>query len=446
MDSNTGAPQVHKEPGKKVDQLVVNKIIVQNVDRTMKDIGRWRQAHQAAENKYYPVRYRLYDIYADVLLDGHLSGLIQKRFDAVLNKQLTFQKDGVKIDELDALINSRAFRTYRQMRLEDTLWGIGGAEFIPGKEFCFAEIPRKHIKPELRIIAKEQSGTDGYDYSKLSNVIVYGDRNDFGLLLKCTPYCLWKRGGWSDYAEFVEIFGRPVRIFEYDAFDVETKRQVDEIMQTSGGALALSIPKQAMFRMEDGKTANANGDLQTKFITALNSELSILILGNTETTSSSSSSGYAQSKEHGKQQLEITKSDMDVELMNLNDERFLAVLASYGYPVEGGAFVHEREVDIAELAERIKVDAELVKIIPIDDDYFYEKYAIPKPDNYEALKQKMEDEKILQSMQAAAPEAAPGKKPAEGIKKPKPEIDDLSEDGLWHKMRLKLADFFDPAP
>lgn len=53
---------------------------------TKKDIGDWRAAHQVAIDYENPNRCRLYDIYADCLLDNHLSGCIAQRKGKVLQK------------------------------------------------------------------------------------------------------------------------------------------------------------------------------------------------------------------------------------------------------------------------------------------------------------------------------------------------------------------------
>jgi len=461
MEVNTTEATVLKQPVENDKAIVVNQIIVRNIDRTMKEISTWRNAHIAAERVIWPIRQRLYDIYKDVELDGHLSGIIEKRFLAVMNKKLTFRrKDKTEVEELDTLIKSMAFRKLRRETLNTILWGVTGVEFVVGKEFAFVEVPRKHIKPEYKIIAKEQYGFEGFEYEKNPNIIVMGEPHDLGLFLKCAPYAIWKRGGFADYAQFVEIFGQPVRIFKYDAYDIKTKNEVQLIADEAGNAMSLIIPNQAQFEMMDGKTANANGDLQSKFIKALNDEMSVIILGNTETTTSSSGSGYAQSKTHGEQQMEITKSDMEYELQYLNSPKFIAILKSYGFPVDGGAFAYEQEANVAMLAERIKVDKELVNIVPISDDYFYETYHIPKPDNYDELKTKMEDDKKLQSGIEDEDQNGPAKpgdklpkkngKKAKDKSAKKEDTTDLSDEpgnlSQFDKWRMRLADFFAQAP
>ena len=96
--------KAHKT-GLKTEDIIVNELVIRSVDRSRKDILTWRSALISAESIYYPNRTRLYDLYADVILDGHLSGVIGKRMDAVLNKELGFETDGSKVVEMDRLSN-----------------------------------------------------------------------------------------------------------------------------------------------------------------------------------------------------------------------------------------------------------------------------------------------------------------------------------------------------
>jgi len=360
-------------------EVVVHELNVRSVDRTRKDIGNWRNAHIAAESVYYPNRSRLYDLYEDVILDGHLSGIIAKRIDAVLNKQLYFEKDGRKVAGLDGLINSLPFRDIMRTVMQTLLWGISGIEFLPGKKLSFLKIPRKHIKPNLDIIAYEQSGTDGICYTDIPNIWVMGEDDNLGLLLKCAPYALYKKGNISDWSQYIELFGQPVRVIKYDAYDEQTKQELKKVLDESGSSLALMIPKQADFEMKDGKNVSGDGRLQLSFMRAMNEEMSIIILGNTGTTVSESGSGYAQSLVHEEQQKEIHRSDMMYTISMLNDPKFLNILRSYGYPVIGGQFCFTKEVDNAQLKARLEIDKEVAGMVPVPEDYWYNTYGIPKP-------------------------------------------------------------------
>lgn len=432
------------------ESIVINQITIRSIDRTRKDIKDWRLALEFAEAVIYPRRTRLYDLYADIELDGHLSGIIEKRFASVINKALQFEVDGKHVDAMDELINSKNFRDLQKEILKSITHGITGLEFIPGKEFCFARIPRKHIKPHVQVISLEQSSEDGINYSNVKSVWVVGDKDDLGLLLKCAPYAIYKKGNFGDWAQYVEIFGQPVRIVKYDAHDKATKMELTQVLEESGSSLALMIPKQADFEMKDGKQSNGDGQLQQRLKDACNEEMSIIILGNTETTKSSNSSGYAQAEIHSGQQAEIMRSDMAFLLNMLNTPKFFSILQSYGYPVQGGKFVFAKQFDLKALKDRKDIDLAVSAKVPIADDYWYNTYGIPKPDDYEVMRAKMDAEKEAKLQNQNKPSAAPAPATKQPVKKPgKDDLNDVEpefENGLspWERFRSLMADFFGP--
>ena len=436
-------PEVTKLPATK-ETIVINETIIRPIDRQVKDIEYWRSGHIAAERVVYPNRVRLYDLYHDVILDGHLSGIWKKRVSAVLNKTLHYyDANGVKVDKMDKLIQSKPFRKMIKELMQEKAWGITGLEFIPGSKFAFKRINRKHIKPETGIVAIEQYGTEGYAYDGLPLVWVVGEPDEYGFLLECAPYALYKRGTMADWSQFSEIFGMPMRVAKYDSNDIKTKIELKQVLDGSGSALVMMIPKQADFEIIDGKITNADGAIYSNLKNACDDEMSVVVLGVTETTSSSKSSGFAQSKVHAAQQLEITKDDILDMQMTLNEEKFHSILESYALPVvAGGEFKYEEEVNLDHLAKRVQIDGQVAKRVPVGDDYWYKTYGIEKPKNYAELKKKME--------KANNPD--PAADPASS----EPEEDDDQDDpaasasqkpklSKIDKLRLALSNFFGPA-
>ena len=131
-----------KAPEQTNEPIIVNNIVMRTVDRTPKDVGRWRDDHKMAESIYFPQRSRLYDLYMDVILDGHLSGLIMKRIDSVLNKKFRYVKNNQEVDEVCKLIQTNIFRKLIRELMLSIFWGASGFEFLPGGSFDFKEIPR----------------------------------------------------------------------------------------------------------------------------------------------------------------------------------------------------------------------------------------------------------------------------------------------------------------
>ena len=66
---------------------------------TKQDVGRWRAAHQQAVNVENPRRGSLYDIYADTLIDLHLSGCISQRMGKTLLKSFIIKDANDKENE-----------------------------------------------------------------------------------------------------------------------------------------------------------------------------------------------------------------------------------------------------------------------------------------------------------------------------------------------------------
>jgi phage gp29-like protein len=221
------------------------------------------------------------------------------------------------------------------------------------------------------------------------------------------------------------------------------------------------IPKGVDFDIKDGKESNGDGKLQKTFTDTMNQELSVIVLGNTETTTNGQTGSQAKSKVHKEQQDEISKSDLFYLSSWLNSPQFLLILKSYGYDVEGGRFEHTREISIEYLAQRIAIDIQLPEDLPIPDDYWYETYGIEKPANYAELKKKLEDkQKMLQAANDIKndPENKPAKAPAKTPSKKElkkliaqynrsiggnqPAIEPLGSAGI-KKLFRKVLSFFD---
>lgn len=375
------------------DVFVLNQLNIQQVNREKLSIQKWRDANKSAESRYYPNRSWLYDIYEDIMVDGHLSGIIQKRIDTVLNKKLLFKRDDKDDPAFETLMSGVAFRNVCRWILETQLWGISGIEFEPGSVFTPRFIPRKHINTKYQVITIEQNGIDGIDYTTARNIMITGEPEDLGILLKCAAYVIYKRNGLADWAQYIEIFGQPIRIMKYNTNDVQAKIELKKTLDASGGSLALMIPSTVDFDLKEGKGSNGDGNLQHKFHNMCNAEMSVIVVGNTETTTHDGKTGTgAKSQVHKEQQEEITRSDMFYLLSYLNSEQFRSILKMYGYNTDGGHFVNTQEISIEYLSERINIDMELVAMgVPIADDYFYDTYGVPKPANYDELKAKLDE-------------------------------------------------------
>ena len=68
----------------KRNKLIIHDMTLVAPDRSRKDIGRLKTAIESTERIHIPSQYELYDIYhAITTIDGHLSGILQKRTDTI---------------------------------------------------------------------------------------------------------------------------------------------------------------------------------------------------------------------------------------------------------------------------------------------------------------------------------------------------------------------------
>lgn len=351
-----GTQEANKPITSKVTQTVTQDLFLQAIDRSPKHLGLLRNAHIAGESVNFPVFYRLYDIYADVILDLMVSGLLNKRTSQVVNKKLSFVRNGQPDPVMAKVIRKKAFKETMREIVRTKFWGRNGLEYIPGKDIAFNLVPKKHIQRKTqRIVIQQTDLTTGIDYTDWANGWILGEPHDLGLLLMISYIALLKKGVIADWAQYIQMFGSPIMVLKYKGFDMSAKDAADKILRELKNAARITIPEEMGLTFEDGKMANGTGDLQEKFCKYADELLEILILGNTETTSHSGTGTGAKSKVHSEQQLEIIKDDMDDICDALNSEHFMNILRSYNYDVDGGEFQFDREVDVAYIAQMMPV-------------------------------------------------------------------------------------------
>ncbi|MCS3265812.1 hypothetical protein NXX78_04595 [Bacteroides fragilis] len=78
--NKNGAVQTAKKGGRVPEEPV---IILEAPRREGFDIGRWRTAIKLAEDPKEPDYTLLYDIFNDIMLDSHLTSIINKRIDHI---------------------------------------------------------------------------------------------------------------------------------------------------------------------------------------------------------------------------------------------------------------------------------------------------------------------------------------------------------------------------
>ena len=452
--SPNGGRGAVKKPAGAPPQIINQKIEIRPYHRQEQDIPKWRQAIQSAESQI-PHRNLLYNLYADVDLDGHVEAVTGKRRDPIKAANWQFvDKEGMPVDEINDVIDTIGFDELLEEIINSRFWGYSILEPKFWKDSSdkwqmdAGLIPRLNYRPEIGVVSFDIHGNDGINIREgiyARSIMEVGKVIDLGLYMKAAPYAILKRGGWGDYAAFIQTFGSPLIDATWDGFDEKQRLQLQLSLDNIGAGGVIVRPEGTTIEVKENNvssTGNAHGD----FISGLNKEISKALLGSTETTESSTSSGYAQAETHQDQDDLKHMNDLAYCRKVLNS-RFIRILQSYAFDTKGGEFIiqgEEQELtkkESFELHKSMKTELNL----PMDDDFFYETYGVPKPENYEQLKK-------LQEAPHAPEGGAPEKpKTPEGVgkepDKKKPGDDDKAVELTEKHWYIKLFErFFVEAP
>lgn len=368
---------VYKKPAKH-QKVEITNITVSQIDRSYKGINEWRNAIKAAESIHNPRRKLLYDLYEEIVLDMHLTALMEKRKMRVTNTTIKFfNKDGKENEAINNLIETESFEDMVKDVLDSRFYGYSLLWFdsITDK-IDYALIDRRHVRPEIGHVISGVYDTTGIDYKEKpynNYTLSAGKPKDFGLLSKAAVGVIYKKGDVADWSVFAQVFGTPFREYIYE--DPTTRKLLEETAKNTEAASYVVRPVNGEFKIHDTGNKTGSSDLYKELAKFCDEQMSKLILLNTMTTDAQG--GNYKGEVHAQSEDEVTKADKRFILRILN-EKFKTILANFGFATEGGWFGYEDQEQMTP-AEQLEFDIKFNEIAPLDADYWYETYNRPKP-------------------------------------------------------------------
>jgi hypothetical protein len=353
-------------------------------DRTPKNITKWQNALKIAEDPLWPNWSQLQNLYHDIVLDGHLTGVMEKRILNILNTPIVFQINGKENDAVTALIRSEAFELILRYMIESRFYGYSLCWVDitqPGINTPTAKlIDRRHVVPPLHIYKYRESdpNTDGIDYTLPPYppyTLTAGREDDMGLLLKCTPYVIYKRGDVSDWATFAELFGMPLRKGKFPSHDSVARKELIDAMNEMGSAAAIAIPDSCDVEFIENKTTQSGKGVHETLADWCDRQISKIVLGNTMTTDAQG--GNYKGEVHADDQEGIFEADRRFILRILNTQ-FKRLLELHGYNPGDALFKYVDE-DSTPIKDRIDIDLKVNQAVEIPAEYWYDRYNMPMP-------------------------------------------------------------------
>lgn len=360
--------------------------ILQN-DRSTKDIKDWKRAIIAAENIERPNRIPLYNNYHNLLLDGFLLSIINKRKINISNSELVFYTTNGKKDKKNDInqdiIQTPFFRDTLNYIMDSIFWGHSLIEFVvnDGKIVYSELINRFHVRPEFHEVCfdaynvEEDKNKIRYDKPPYNNYVMpVGTERDLGLLMAAAPYVIYKRSALANWAQYAELFGHPFRKGKYKSFDDQTRITLEKALEAMGSAAWAVIPEEAELDIIPIAGSQGSSDLYNMLRQACNEELSILVLGQTMTTSDGSS--RSQAEVHLQVEDKITMSDK-IWVEHILNWRFKKILSAHGYNVDGGKFAFADTNQLTK-PEHLKILIDINNNFgTIDPDYIAKTFDVP---------------------------------------------------------------------
>lgn len=354
------------------------------------DVSTWRSAVNSAKAGY---RNSLFRLYENVIADGVLGRAIDKRTEAITNADLVFQNAKGEPDQLiNELIDTVEFEKFLTAVMEAKAWGISVVDVMSAFPMKFYNVPKRNLNTVRKLVVTEEYSDVGLSYQDSPYLIEIVNHSDpLGYIFKAAVYVIYKRGGFGDWAEFVEIFGMPFRAWKYSAYDPTVRDELINALQSAGSRLNMVVPKEAELDQKDG-TSSTDGELFNKFVDRCDKEILISVLGQTMTTQEGSSK--SQSETHKDVEEDINKSDRRFVRRVLNN-KLLPILESMGLPVAGGKFVFPEQGESLGTADRVDIALKIKDNgVPVSDEYIYEISGVRKP---------MKGEKVSRTSPALEP-------------------------------------------
>ena len=360
------------------------QLLQQTDSLTKKDVGMWRQAWQQAIDVENPNRSRLYDIYTDCMVDGHLLGAWGQRKGMVLSADFRLVgKDGKENEQATALLRSQWFNDFLELALDSCPWGHSLIQFndiiktANGLAFSSVElVPRKHVCPEHGVLLKYASDDwrSGIPYREgdIANwCIEVGKPKDLGLLLACAPQCISKKNMLGFWDMFGEIFGAPMRIAKATTTDDRERQKIENALENMGSAFWGLFPDGTDIEIKESSRGDAY-NVYDKRVDRCNSEISKVLLNQTMTIDSGSS--LSQSETHLDVFKNVVKNDKTL-LENVVNDKLLPLMLVHGFKVEGCRFEWNDAATYtpAELRELLRV---VLEYFEVDPAWITEKYNI----------------------------------------------------------------------
>lgn len=369
-------------------QVVLNdfRIEMRSIDRSSKNLDKWRSALLEAENVTRPNRAQLYDLYHDIILDDAWKSAWDQRELAITNTSLVFQRDGKEVKSIQDVINTDEFETLLKYMLESKAWGHSLVHMDFRSGICEL-VPRPNVYTQKSIVTPDPYTEQGISYINAPYSNYYasiGRADDLGLILIATPLVLIKRGDLSDWAQFNEIFGQPTRVGKYDPNMPGHHDQMKKALEDAGALAYLTIPTNGEIEFVEANKQGATDSYDTLY-ERMEKGIYRIVVGQNMTSFDGSS--RSQGEVHERLKNAIARSDRRSMIRHL-DGQIRRMLIAQGYSeAADGEFQFVEEEEAISKEKRLEMDLSIHTTVgSLKKEYFATEYNVEFVDDSDESK------------------------------------------------------------
>ena len=315
---------------------VIRRIPKREVSFQIADI---KVALQMAKNVDTPDRSKLLQICEYIMKDSHLKSQLRLAKIKVLSEPWQLYKDDTPNEAATKDFSKRWFNTVLEYILESEFYGFTLIEMdkIDPANFAIGEVlnfPREYVSIEKQWILIEGTINGSYlDYSQIMqdiDLLEFGRRDDFGILLECAYNVIYKFYSRADWSRASEKFGMPILVIEADT---NNDTEIDNLENRaanfgSDGYIVVQNGDKASIVERTGQRMH---DIYLDCIKLCNEEVSKVVNGQTGSSDPKAFVGAAEVQERTMDDFTLARLQNIVDEVN---EKFLPYLRLKGFSLD----------------------------------------------------------------------------------------------------------------
>lgn len=322
--------------------------------RLRQDISMWRAAVTEMEHPYWPHRVRAQQLFQDTILNGHVSACMDKRKDLTLLKEFAIVDDNdIEKPELTNLFKKKWFYDVQSYILDARFFGYSLINMynIMNDEFKNIEIVRRaNVSPDREEISPYYYSIAGLDFmnSDLTDWCLWiptpsdlgVSKCGYGILYKAAPYEIFCRNILGQNANFVELFGQPLRVLKTSKKEGDERDLAEAAVRDMGSSAYAVLDPEDMIEFVESAKTGTGWQSYANFELRCEKKISKLLLGHADAMDSTPGKLGSSDGENAPAQIALQeKQSADKTFMEcvINDQ-LIPKMRNLGFQIPQGVY------------------------------------------------------------------------------------------------------------